>query len=78
VTRAASENSAAGVADVTLQRRHCRHRVIIEIELVFLDQSRQSFDRKIEVADHLQQLGRDRIALHAAMVIPGQHIGPPV
>ena len=67
-----------GVVDVAFERRHRRHRVVVEIELVLVDQARQRIDRQAVVADHLQQFGRDRIAFDAAMARAGQHVGPPL
>ena len=45
---------------------------------MFLDQARQRLDRQAEIADHLQQFGRDRIALDFAMARAFQHVGPPL
>ena len=45
---------------------------------MLLDQARQRLDRQAEIADHLQQFGRDRIALDAAMARAFQHVGPPL
>ena len=47
---AASANSADdGVVDVALQRRHGRHRIVVEIELMLIDQARQPLDRQTPV-----------------------------
>jgi hypothetical protein len=45
---------------------------------MLLDQPRQRLNRQAEFADRLQQLGRDRIALDAAMAGAFQHVGPPL
>ncbi len=47
---APSENSAHdGIVDVAFQRRHGRHRIVVEIELMLVDQPRQPLDRQAAV-----------------------------
>src|SRR5215216_5735678 len=61
------EQRRRGVGDIAFQRRHRRHRIVVEVELMLLDQPRQRLDRQAELGDRLQEFGGDRIALDAAM-----------
>jgi len=54
-----------GLGDIAFERRQGRHRIIIEVELMFFDQARQRLDWQAKRIDRPQQLGRDRIALGA-------------
>ena len=65
--RAEREQRRGGLGDIALQRRHRRHRIVVEIELMLLDQPRQRLDRQAVFVDRLQQFGGNRIALDAAM-----------
>ena len=67
-----------GIVDIAFQRRHGRHRIVVEIELMLVDQARQPLDRQVPVLDHKPQLGRNRIALDAAMAGAREHVGPPL
>ena len=67
--RGEREQRRRGLVDIAFQRRHGRHRIVVEIELVLVDQPRQRLDRQAEFADRQQQFGRDRIALDAAMAV---------
>ena len=67
-TGAAGKQRRGGVVGITFQRRQRRHRVVVEIELVLLDQPHQPFDRQPPGPDRPQQFGGDRIALDAAVV----------
>ncbi len=69
---------AGGIVDVAFQRRHGRHRIVVEIELVLVDQPRQPLDRQTAAADRQHQFGRHRVALDAAMAGARQHVGPPL
>ncbi len=42
------------------------------------DELRQPLERQPPVADRPHQLGSDRVALDAAMILAGQHVGPPL
>ena len=72
------EQRSGGVVDVALQRRHGRHRIVVEIELMLVDEPRQPFDRQAAAPDCMPEFGRDRIALDTAMTLAGEHVRPPL
>lgn len=43
-----------GRVQITLQSRHGRHRIVVEIELMLVGEQRQRLDRQVEITDRTQ------------------------
>src|ERR1700688_3009720 len=66
------------VVDVTFKRGHGRHRIVVEIELMLLDQAREPLHWQSIAADGQQQFGCNWISLDAAVSAATEHVAPPL